>query len=131
QFQVAPALRLAVTADRLIPRTINGVEEKAQFHAGVSLDMGPSYALVVETDLNKAQRLPLPVDQRSAGASLRMAFSPSLIVKVGAQRKTVDGEASTLLGASLTVRNSPLNVTFGFQFGDDRARKAFAAKVDG
>ncbi len=131
QFTLAPGLRMAITGDRLLPRTINGVEEKAQFHAGVSLDLGPSYALIVETDINKAQRLPLPVDQRIAGASLRMAFSPSLTLKMGAQRKTVDGRASTLLGASLTLRNAPLHLTLGFQFGDDRAQKAFAVKVDG
>ncbi len=131
QFQLAPSLRLALTGDRLIPRTLNGVQEKAQFHAGVSLDLSPSYSLIVETDINKAQRLPLPVDQRSAGVSLRMAFSPSLSLKVGAQRKTVDGQANTLLGASLTLRNAPLHLIFGFQFGDDRPQKAFAAKVDG
>jgi hypothetical protein len=131
QFQLAPGLRMALTGDRLIPRTIHGVAEKAQFHAGLSLDLGPSYALIVETDLNKAQRLPLPVEQRTAGASLRMNFGPGRAVKVGAHRKTVDGLASTLLGASLTLRNAPLHVTFGFQFGDDRGQKAFAAKVDG
>ncbi len=131
QFQLAPNVRLALMGDRLIPRTLNGVQEKAQFRAGVSLDLSPAYALVVETDINKAQRLPLPVDQRTAAASLRMAFGPSLSMKVGAQRKTVDGQASTLLGASLTLRNAPLWVTFGFQFGDDRAQKALAVKVDG
>ncbi|MBI3131909.1 MAG: hypothetical protein HYZ13_11335 [Acidobacteria bacterium] len=131
QFQLAPNLRMAITGDRLIPRTINGVEEKAQFHAGIALDLSPAYSLIVETDINKAQRLPLPVDQRTAGASLRMAFGPGLSVKVGARRKTVDGLATTLLGASLTLRNAPLHVTVGFQFGDDRAQKAFAAKVDG
>jgi hypothetical protein len=131
QFDLAQGFRLAVLGDRLIPRTINGVREKAQFHAGLSLDLGPASTLVVEADLNQAQRLPLPVDQRTAGASLRMAFNPALIIRVGAQRRTVDGQAATLVGASLTYRNAPLNVTFGFQFGDDRAQKAVAAKVDG
>ncbi len=131
QFELAQGFRLALMGDRLIPRTVNGVREKAQFHAGLSLDLGPATALVLEGDLNQAQRLPLPVDQRTAGASLRMAFNPALIIRVGAQRRTVDGQAATLVGASLTYRNAPLNVTFGFQFGDDRAQKAVAAKVDG
>lgn len=131
QFDLAQGFRLAVTGDRLVPRTLNGVREKAQFHAGLSLDLGPATTLVVEADLNQAQRLPLPVDQRTAGASLRMAFNPALILRVGAQRRTVDGQAATLVGASLTYRNAPLNVTFGFQFGDDRGQKAVAAKVDG
>lgn len=131
QFQLAPSLRMALMGDRLIPRTINGVAEKAQFRAGISLDLSPAYSLIIETDINKAQRLPLPVDQRTAAASLRMTFGPSLSVKVGAQRKTVDGQANTLMGASLTLRNAPLHVTFGFQFGDDRAQKALGVKVDG
>ena len=131
QFSVVPGLKVAFTGDRLLPRTFNGVREKAQFHAGVALDLGPTTALVVESDLNQAQRLPLPVDQRSAGASLRFAFSPSLSLKVGAQRKTVDSQSTTLLGASLTLRNAPLHLTFGFQFADDRPTKALALKVDG
>ena len=131
QFAVVQGLKVALTGDRLLPRTFNGVREKAQFHAGVSLDLGPTAALVVESDLNRAQRLPLPVDQRSAGASLRFAFSPNLSLKVGAQRKTVDGQDATLLGASLTLRSAPLHLTFGFQFGDDRPTRALALKVDG
>lgn len=131
QFELARGLRFALQGDRLIPRTLNGVREKAQFHAGLALDLGPAATLVLEGDLNRAQRLPLPLDQRTAGASLRMTFSPVFILRVGAQRRTVDGQASTLMGASLTYRNAPLHVTFGFQFGDDRAQKGLAAKVDG
>ncbi len=131
QFTLVQALKLAVAGDRLLPRTFNGVRERPQFRAGLSLDLGPTTALVVESDVNTAQRLPLPVDQRTAAASLRMTFSPALSGKVGAERRTVDGQATTLVGAALTLRSAPLHVTFGFQFGNDRPMKGLAVKVDG
>lgn len=131
QFTLLPGIKLALAGDRLIPRTLGGVQEKAQFRAGLMLDLGPTASLEVEADVNKARRVPLPVDQRSAAAGLRLAFGPTLSLRVGAERRTVDGQASTLLGASLRLRNAPLHLTFGFQFGDDRPSRALALKVDG
>lgn len=131
QFTLAQGIKVALAGDRLLPRTLGGIRENPQFRAGLTLELGPTAAVEVESDVNEARRLPLPVDQRSAAAALRIAFSPTLTFRVGAERRTVDGQASTLVGASLRLRNAPLHLTFGFQFGDDRPTRALALKVDG
>jgi hypothetical protein len=131
ELPLAQNLKLGLTADHLLPhRYWGGVDSKAQVRAGLELALGAQTALRVETDLNQAQRLPLPVDQRGAAASLRMDLGGTLLM-VGAERRTVMGQNWTTAGASLSFVFSGMRLGLGFQFGDDRPQRAAALRFNG
>jgi hypothetical protein len=131
ELPLAQSLKVGLTADHLVPhRYWAGVEAKAQFRAGLELALGPQTSLRVESDLNDARRMPLPVDHRSASASLRMDLGGTLL-RIGAERRKAADQAWTTAGASLSFLFSGTRVGFGFQFGDDRPQRAAFVRFDG
>lgn len=131
ELPLAQSLKVGLTADHLVPhRYWAGVEAKAQFRAGVELALGPQTSLRVESDLNDARRMPLPVDHRSASASLRMDLGGTLLM-VGAERRRAADQAWTTAGASLSFSFSGTRVGLGFQFGDDRPQRGAFVRFDG
>lgn len=132
EYPVAQSLRLGFTADHLIPhRYWGGVEAKPQFRAGVEFTLTPTTALRVESDLNAVQRLPLPVDQRSASASLRFDLGGTTLLQVGSDRRTAADQTWTTVGASLHFTFSGTRVGLGFQFGDDKPQRGAMVRFNG
>lgn len=125
------SFRFALTGEHLVPhRYWGGVEAKAQFKAGLSWSLTPTLALRAEADLNKAQRLPLPVDQKSAAASVRLDLGGPVLL-FGAERRQMEGRTWNTLGASLHFGMGGTRVGVGFQFGEDKPLKAGIARIDG
>ncbi len=131
ELPIAPNFRLGLTADHLIPHTYwGGVESKAQFRAGAEFALTPSMTVRVESDVNQAERLPLPGKQRSAAASIRMDLGGTLL-QLGAERRTLADQSSTVFGASLFFTFSGTRLGVGLQFGDDRPQRSGMVRFDG
>jgi hypothetical protein len=122
-------LRFGLTVDRLIPRHFGDVYEGLQGRGGFQMDLGSTVSLSVDSDLNKAMRLPFPVRQRITTASLRLAPSPSMTLILGAERRSVNGQALIRGGATLFVHWDGWHVGAGFQAGSDRPMKAAGLSV--
>ncbi|HEX9010339.1 MAG TPA: hypothetical protein VF804_08230 [Holophagaceae bacterium] len=130
--ELTQGLRFGLTATRLIPRHFWDVYERPQARAGFELDLGESARLSVEGDLNEAARLPMPQGQKTLSSSLRISASPTVTLRLGAERRTVEGgAAATLAGVSVRIATAPLVLGLGFQFGDDRPQRALAVRLGG
>ncbi|HJV90548.1 MAG TPA: hypothetical protein VJ623_09605 [Holophagaceae bacterium] len=114
-------IRAGLTLDRLLPRRFGEVNERPQFRAGFQFDLTPLVQFSVEGDLNAAARLPLPQKQRVLAASLRVEGLVRVVsFTFGAERRSLEGARSTLVGAAVHVRTAPLLWSLGLQLGDDR-----------
>ncbi|HJW08997.1 MAG TPA: hypothetical protein VJ483_05135 [Holophagaceae bacterium] len=114
-------IRAGLTLDRILPRSFGPVRERTQARLGLQLDLAPLVQLALEGDLNAAARMPLPQKQRVLAASLRVEGLVKVVsFTLGAERRSLEGTHSTLVGAAVHVRSAPLLWSFGFQLGDDR-----------
>ncbi|HJU84459.1 MAG TPA: hypothetical protein VJ600_09630 [Holophagaceae bacterium] len=114
-------IRMGLTLDRMLARRFGEVNERPQFRAGFQFDLTPLVQFAVEGDLNAAARLPLPQKQRVLAASLRVEGLIRVVsFTFGAERRSLEGARSTLVGAAVHVRTAPLLWSFGLQLGDDR-----------
>ena len=129
--ELAPGLRFGLMATRLVPRHFLDVYEQPQARAGFQLDLGTFAQLSVEGDLNEAARLPMPQKVKTLSASLRLMGTSTVTLLSGAERRTVDGVSSTLLGVSLRIVKAPLVLGLGFQFGNDQPQRALALRIGG
>lgn len=130
--ELGERLRAGLTLDRLAPRRFGDLREDPQARAGLELDLSGSMKLSVESDLNAAARLPIAVKRRVAGASLRVALSPSAFFTLGAERRVYEGApGATVLGAAFHVRTAPLALALGLRLGDDRPLAAAAFRLPG
>lgn len=124
--------RFGLTLDRIASRRFGDLKEDPQGRAGLQVDLGPALSLAVESDLNAAARLPLPVKQRTDSASLRITLGPGTRLMLGAERRRVEGApASTVFGAAVQVQSAPLVLAFGFRYGDDHPLAALALRLPG
>ena len=117
--EIANSLRLAVHANRLTSRRLGDVEEKPQFRAGVQIDLGTMVKLTAEADINEAMRIPFPVMQKTAAASLKVKANALITFAVGAERKTMDGLQTTSVGLNAWITGKNHRLGAGFQFGQD------------
>jgi hypothetical protein len=123
-LELAQGVRLGITADQLMPKHLWDVYLQPQFRAGLQLDLGQIAQLSVESDLNAVERMPFPVKQQSAGASLRFALSPAAAFLVGVEQKKIDSASVTLIGGSIQIKTDSLLIAVGFQAGQDRPMKS-------
>jgi len=121
--------RFGATVDRLLPRHFGDVYEGPQFRAGFQLDLGSTVQLSVDSDVNKAMRMPLPVRQRITTASLRMAPSPAVTLILGAERRSLGGQPQIRGGITLFVHGGSWHIGAGFQAGQDRPMKGLTLSV--
>lgn len=121
---IVQGIRLGTTVDRLIPRTFGDVDEKMQFRAGLQLDLGTWGQLSVEADLNKAERMPFPLKQRTTSASLRLIAGPHATLILGGERKTMTGNDVIKTGATLILQGQGWHIGAGFQFSQERPFRA-------
>lgn len=123
-------VRFGALVDHLLPRTVEGVAQRAQVRAGFQVDLGPSAQASVEGDLNEAARLPLTVPSRSLGGSVRLGFGPSLGLTFGAERRSIGGTATTAAGATLFWKLPSLTLGFGLRFSEDAPLRALLVRVN-
>jgi hypothetical protein len=122
-LELAQGVRLGLTGDQLIPKHLWDVYLQPQFRAGLQLDLGTIAKLAIESDLNSVERMPFPVKQQSAAASLRFAVSPATVFLVGVEQKKIDSVSVTNFGGTLQIRTASLLLAIGFQAGQDRPMK--------
>ena len=122
-YEFAPGVRFGGTVDRLNQKHLWDVYERPQVRLGLQADIGSLASLCVEMDVNDAQRMPFPVNQRTQAVSLKVAANRSLTFVVGAERKRIGDVAVVSTGASVQFRTPSLLVGAGFQFGQDRPMK--------
>ena len=130
--ELSQRFRFGLTLDRIAPRRFGDLKEDPQARAGLQVDLAPSVKLSFESDLNAAERLPLPVKRRIVAASLRMEVSPSAFFTLGAERHRYEGAPqSTVFGAAFHLRLTPLTLSIGLRFGDDHPLAAGAIRLPG
>lgn len=129
-LEISSGVRLGLTADQLNPKRLWDVNLQPQYRAGLQLDLGPQTKLSLEGDLNAVQRMPLPVKQQSASASLRYAIGPSATLLLGAERRKLESGPVTRVGATLQIRAKSFLVAVGFQAGQERPLKGATFMVD-
>ena len=119
-MELAPGVRAAATLDQLNAKTLWDVHLKPQLRAGLQLDLGQIAKLSLEGDLNATEQMPFPVKQKTAGASLRLVVGPSTVFLVGAEQRKVGDSTTTRAGATLQIHMTSLQLSVGFQAGQDR-----------
>jgi hypothetical protein len=128
-LELLQGVRFGATVDRLIPRHFGDVYEGTQARAGFQLDLGGTVQLSVDSDINEAMRMPLPVRQRISTASLRMAPSRAFTLIVGAERRDIGGQSLVRGGVTLFVHGGGWHIGAGFQAGQDRPMKGLTLSV--
>lgn len=129
-MELATGVRLGATLDQINSKTLWDVHLKPQLRAGLQLDLGATTRLSLEGDLNAVERMPFPVKQQSAGASLRLGIGPASALLVGAEQRKIDGVSVTRGGVTLQIRSSSLLLAVGFQAGQDRPMKGATLMVN-
>lgn len=121
-------VRLGVTVDRAIPHRIGDVKEKAQMRAGGQLDLGDRFTFSVESDLNRAARMPFPLKQRITSASLRMEAGARTTLILGAERQSLAGDPVIRGGLTAWFHAERWSVGLGFQASQERPLKGLALR---
>ena len=127
--QLAQGIRLGATVDQLNGKRLWDVAMKPQLRAALQLDLGPATQLTLESDVNGVERMPFPVKQQSANASLHYQMSSAVVFILGAERKRIGESAVTRAGATLQLRTQSVLLSFGFQAGQDKPMMGLAAMV--
>jgi hypothetical protein len=122
-FELIQGIQFGATVDRLLPKRIWDVEEKAQARAGLQIDIGSMAKLIAETDLNKVERMPFPMKQHTSALSLVINANPSLSIALGAERRTIGDVKVTRGGVTLRVHTPSLTIGAGIQLGQDQPLK--------
>jgi hypothetical protein len=128
-YELIPGIRFGATVDRLLPHHFGDVYEAPQGRVGFQMDLGSTVQLSVDSDLNKAMRMPFPVPQRITTASLRLSPSPSFTLILGAEQRSLADQALIRGGITLFVHSGSWHVGAGIQAGQDRPMKGAALSV--
>ena len=118
--ELAPGVRVAATLDQVNPKVLWDVHLKPQLRAGLQFDLGQLAKRSLEGDLNATEQMPFPVKQKTAGASLRLVVGPATVFLVGAEQRKIGDSSTTRAGATLQIRMTSLQLSVGFQAGQDR-----------
>ena len=119
-LELMQGIRFGATVDRLLPRHFGDVYEGPQFRAGFQMDLGTMAQVSVDSDINKAMRMPYPVRQRITTASLRLMPNPTLTLTLGAERRSVGGQPQIRGGVSLFVNSPTWRIGAGIQISQER-----------
>ncbi|MDR2560554.1 MAG: hypothetical protein LBC63_02125 [Holophagales bacterium] len=125
--EIAGSIRLALQTDRLATKRLWDVEEKPQLRAGVQIDIGSLAKLAIESDINEAMRMPYPVMQKTALASLKVKANSTLTFALGAERKTMDGQSTARFGLNAWITGKSNHFGVGFQIGQDIVQAPWGA----
>ncbi|MDP2876433.1 MAG: hypothetical protein Q8O00_09640 [Holophaga sp.] len=119
-LEITQGIRFGATVDRVLPRHFGDVYEGPQARAGFQVDLGDMAQLSVETDINKAMRMPYPIRQRVSAVSLRIPASPILTLTFGAEHRKLGDQAQTRGGFTLFLNSPTWRLGAGFQFSQER-----------
>lgn len=125
-LEIAQGIRFGATVDRLLARHFGDVYEGPLLRAGFQVDLGSMAQLSVDSDINRAMRMPFPIRQRVTTASLRLAPSPILTLAFGAERRTLGGEPLIRGGVNLFLNSPTWRLGAGFQFSQERPMMGLA-----
>jgi len=128
--ELAQGLRIGAMVDQLNHKLLWDVDLKPQVRAAIQIDLGPNTQVALESDVNGVERMPFPVKQQSASASLKYQVSPAVVFMVGGERRTIDKAAVNRFGVTLQMRTPLLMLSVGFQAGNDRPLKGAALMVN-
>jgi hypothetical protein len=120
-LEVVDGIRLATHTNRMVTRDLWDVKEKPQFRIGAQIDLGTIAQLTFETDLNKAERMPFPVDQKTAAASIKIKANAYVSFAIGAERKTMGDGQTTTIGLNAWITGKKHHLGFGLHFGQGHA----------
>lgn len=120
--------RLGVTVDRAIPHRFGDVKEQPQVRAGGQLDLGERFTFSVESDLNRAARMPFPLKQRVTSASLRMEAGTATTLILGAERQSLAGDPVIRGGLTVWFHAERWSVGLGLQASQERPLKGLALR---
>lgn len=129
-YELASGLRIGGTLDRLNQKHLWDVYERPQLRVGIQSDLGTKAQVSFEMDVNKAERMPFPVAQRTVSVSLRVQPTPDWTLLFGVERKQVGDVAVLRGGATVMVRTRALTVGMGLQVGEDRPLKGLTMAVN-
>ena len=125
--EIAGGIRLALQTDRLVAKRLWDVEEKPQLRAGVQIDIGSLAKLAIESDINEAMRMPYPIMQKTALASLKVKANALLTFALGAEKKTMDGQSTVRFGLNAWMTGKTSHFGVGFQVGQDIVQAPWGA----
>lgn len=130
--ELGQRFRFGLTLDRIASRRFGDLREDPQARAGLQVDLTQAMKVSLETDINAAERLPLPVKGRVDSASLRLEVSPTAFFTLGAERRRYEGAPKSLVfGAAFHLRTTPLLLSLGLRFGDDHPLASAAFRLPG
>ena len=125
--EIAGGIKLALQTDRLAAKRLWDVEEKPKLRAGVQVDIGSLAKLTIESDINEAMRMPYPIMQKTALASLKVKANATLTFALGAERKTMDDQSTVRFGLNAWITGKSSHFGVGFQVGQDIVRAPWGA----
>lgn len=120
--------RLGFTVDRAIPHRFGDVKEKPQMRAGGQLELGDRFTFSLESDLNRAARMPFPLKQRVTSASLRMEAGARTTLILGAERQSLAGDPVIRGGLTAWFHGERWSVGLGFQASQERPLRGLALR---
>ena len=129
-YELMPGVLLGGTLDRLNQKHMWDVYEKPQARVGLQVDIGSIAKLSAEMDLNAAQRMPFPVNQRTTSASLKIVASQSITFLVGAELKKIGDASVARGGVAVQIRAKSFVMGLGFQIGQDKPLRGVVMVVD-
>lgn len=119
-LELMQGIRFGGTVDRLLPRHFGDVYEGPQLRVGFQMDLGTLAQLSVDSDINKAMRMPFPLRQRITTASLRLMPNASFTLTLGGERRTLGGQPQIRGGFSLFMNTATWRIGAGFQVSQER-----------
>jgi hypothetical protein len=125
--EIASGIKIALQTDRLAAKRLWDVEEKPQLRAGVQVDIGSLAKLAIESDINEAMRMPYPIMQKTALASLKVNANATLTFALGTERKAMDGQSTVRFGLNAWITGKSSHFGVGFQVGQDIVRAPWGA----
>lgn len=128
-WEMTRGIRLGTMIQRLVPRKFGDVEEKPQLRVGLQIELGSMISVAIEADANAAQRMPLPVDQKSQALSLAIHPNPHLSILLGGERRLMGEAARASAGITALLRMGETQIGVGFQYADDRPVKGLGWRM--
>jgi len=118
-MELAQGVRIGVTVDQLNAKHLWDIYLQPQARAGLQIDLGTSAKISVESDVNAVERMPFPIRQKNASASLTLTASQAVSLVVGVQELTIGAASVTRAGVTLELKTPSFLLSIGYQFGQD------------
>ena len=129
-MELAQGVRVGLTVDQLNEKHLWDIYLQPQVRAGLQIDLGSMAKLSAEADLNAVERMPFPVKQKGASASLTLTASQAVAFVVGAEHRTIGAASVTRAGVTLQLKTPSFLLGIGYQFGQETPLRGAALMVN-